>query len=458
MAAPTGFHLRGLPSTGAQELYGSTYVKACFPVGSNTPPHLVLYPLCLPTSSQESSKAQLRNQQKITCRRPYGPHDMTTFSHTVHLACFHFLSITPTKSRLPIKSEQTQQRDIVCRWQQTCLDRLLCCQQPKISWNCAHIGCICNDEFKASAYVGCHCKKRCVVYVAKRAREVWDTQMFAELKACIGSSCQPITEEHRRDVQKLLKGDNFPLITLMRYSAAALSVISPLLGRTKHTPHMLADCQAHRDTLITENASYKEMKREMRRQGGDRHLLEEPELSAELHTTGTQPDAAVKHSFHFSKCTFSSIHLAQHHEGVPVVRGVEDKRHHKDVLVFVIDGYSCKTNARSAVRNVHLTIGLDGIITVKGDGFEMEIARMGGLVERSYRLVDPVDEHTGFIPSDIRGRGHRPIPGHTENVESHFANMGILGDFKVLAPKKYSGGKIWTSVTGRRRCGKGWTV
>lgn len=57
------------------------------------------------------------------------------------------------------------------------------------------------------------------------------------------------------DVQKLLKGDNFPLITLIRYSAAVLSVISPLLGRTTHTLHMLADCQAGRRALITEKAS-----------------------------------------------------------------------------------------------------------------------------------------------------------------------------------------------------------
>lgn len=69
------------------------------------------------------------------------------------------------------------------------------------------------------------------------------------------------------DVQKLLKGDNFPLITLMRYSAAILSVISPLLGRTTHTLHMFADCQAHRHALIIEDASYEEMKREMRRWG-----------------------------------------------------------------------------------------------------------------------------------------------------------------------------------------------
>ena len=69
------------------------------------------------------------------------------------------------------------------------------------------------------------------------------------------------------DVQKLLKGDNFPLITLMRYSAAVLSVISPLLGRTTHTLHMLADCQAGRRTLITEKASYEEMKREQSGRG-----------------------------------------------------------------------------------------------------------------------------------------------------------------------------------------------
>lgn len=69
------------------------------------------------------------------------------------------------------------------------------------------------------------------------------------------------------DVQKLLKGDNFPLITLMRYSAAVLSVISPLLGRTTHTLHMLADCQPHRHLLITEEASYEEMKREMSSRG-----------------------------------------------------------------------------------------------------------------------------------------------------------------------------------------------
>lgn len=69
------------------------------------------------------------------------------------------------------------------------------------------------------------------------------------------------------DVQKLLKGDNFPLITLMRYSAAILSVISPLLGRTTHTLHMLTDCQACRHVLITEKASYEEMKRKMSRVG-----------------------------------------------------------------------------------------------------------------------------------------------------------------------------------------------
>lgn len=67
------------------------------------------------------------------------------------------------------------------------------------------------------------------------------------------------------DVQKLLKADNFPLITLMRYSAAVLSVISPLLGRTTHTLHMFADCQLLRHALITENASYKEMRMEMKR-------------------------------------------------------------------------------------------------------------------------------------------------------------------------------------------------
>lgn len=71
----------------------------------------------------------------------------------------------------------------------------------------------------------------------------------------------------RADVQKLLKGVNFPLITLMRYSAAVLSVISPSLGRTTHTLHMLTDCQTNRHALITENASYEEMKREMSRRG-----------------------------------------------------------------------------------------------------------------------------------------------------------------------------------------------
>lgn len=67
---------------------------------------------------------------------------------------------------------------------------------------------------------------------------------------CINNMCAPLA-----DVQKLLKGDNFPLITLMRYSAAVLSVISPLLGRTTHTLHMIADCQAGRRALITEKAS-----------------------------------------------------------------------------------------------------------------------------------------------------------------------------------------------------------
>lgn len=67
---------------------------------------------------------------------------------------------------------------------------------------------------------------------------------------CINNMRAPLA-----DVQKLLKGDNFPLITLMRYSAAVLSVISPLLGRTTHTLHMLADCQAGRRALITKKAS-----------------------------------------------------------------------------------------------------------------------------------------------------------------------------------------------------------
>ncbi len=40
----------------------------------------------------------------------------------------------------------------------------------------------------------------------------------------------------------------------------------------------------------------------------------------------------------------------------------------------------------------------------------MEIPRMGGPAERSDGLLDPDDEHPGFIPSDIRGRG-----GHMEN-------------------------------------------
>lgn len=40
----------------------------------------------------------------------------------------------------------------------------------------------------------------------------------------------------------------------------------------------------------------------------------------------------------------------------------------------------------------------------------MEIARMGGPGECSDGLLDPTDEHRGFIPSDIRGRG-----GHMKN-------------------------------------------
>lgn len=68
------------------------------------------------------------------------------------------------------------------------------------------------------------------------------------------------------DVQNLLKGDNFPLITLMDYSAAILSIIWLPLGRATHTLHMLAGCQANRLALITENVSYEEMKREMSRQ------------------------------------------------------------------------------------------------------------------------------------------------------------------------------------------------
>lgn len=35
----------------------------------------------------------------------------------------------------------------------------------------------------------------------------------------------------------------------------------------------------------------------------------------------------------------------------------------------------------------------------------MEIGRMGGPGECSDGLLDPDDEHPGFIPSDIRGRG-----------------------------------------------------
>lgn len=40
----------------------------------------------------------------------------------------------------------------------------------------------------------------------------------------------------------------------------------------------------------------------------------------------------------------------------------------------------------------------------------MEIACMGGPGEHSYGLLVPSDEHPGFIPSDIRGRG-----GHMKN-------------------------------------------
>ncbi len=89
---------------------------------------------------------------------------------------------------------------------------------------------------------------------------------------CIYNMCTPLA-----DVQKLLKDDNFPLITLMPYSAAILSVISPLLGRTTHIGHMLADCQANRHALITENASYKEMKKEIKWAWGIREEWEEQE-------------------------------------------------------------------------------------------------------------------------------------------------------------------------------------
>lgn len=47
------------------------------------------------------------------------------------------------------------------------------------------------------------------------------------------------------DVQKLVKLYNFPMITLMRYSAAVLSVIFTLLGRTTHTLHVRNDCQTN---------------------------------------------------------------------------------------------------------------------------------------------------------------------------------------------------------------------
>lgn len=84
------------------------------------------------------------------------------------------------------------------------------------------------------------------------------------------------------DVQKLLKGDNFPLITLMRYSADIMSVISSLLGRTTHTLHMLTDCQAHRHALITKNESYQAMKREMRRRGWVRGSEESKKIVSTL--------------------------------------------------------------------------------------------------------------------------------------------------------------------------------
>lgn len=47
----------------------------------------------------------------------------------------------------------------------------------------------------------------------------------------------------------------------------------------------------------------------------------------------------------------------------------------------------------------------------------MEIKHTGGLVECSNGLPDPDDEHAGFIPSDIRGRG-----GHMKN--KHLTERG----------------------------------
>lgn len=43
----------------------------------------------------------------------------------------------------------------------------------------------------------------------RQTREVWDAQMFAELEAWVGSSCQPITEEHRQGVKNISMLFNF---------------------------------------------------------------------------------------------------------------------------------------------------------------------------------------------------------------------------------------------------------
>lgn len=85
------------------------------------------------------------------------------------------------------------------------------------------------------------------------------------------------------DARKLLKGDNFPLITLMCYSAAIMSVISSLLGRTTHTPSICSLTARRTDMHLSPRMRrYEAMKREMRRRGWVRGSEESKKIVSTL--------------------------------------------------------------------------------------------------------------------------------------------------------------------------------
>lgn len=72
----------------SKELCASTYVRACFPVGSNTPLHLCMLSLYLSLSSPPAHiisgvcrTSMPLNQQKSCTAQHMEPNDMTTLSH-----------------------------------------------------------------------------------------------------------------------------------------------------------------------------------------------------------------------------------------------------------------------------------------------------------------------------------------------------------------------------------------